>query len=71
MKDAKGHGSDARSGVSSQATAVKGLVNMIRSPAAHQEGIRSGVPMTSGTSGDPEFDKWQEESYLHRKAGAE
>ena len=45
MKDAKGHGSDARGGgVSSQATAVKGLVNMIRPPAAHQEGSRSEVP---------------------------
>ena len=45
MKDAKGHGSDARGGgVSSQVTAVKGLVNMIRSPAAYQEGIRSEVP---------------------------
>lgn len=47
MKDAKGHGSDSRGGVSSQATAVKGLVNMIRRPAAHQEGIREGVPMSA------------------------
>ena len=46
MKDAKGHGSDSRGGVSGQATAVKGLVNMIRPPAAHQEGIRQGVPMS-------------------------
>ena len=30
MKDAKGHGSDSRGGVSGRATAVKGLVNMIR-----------------------------------------
>ena len=44
MKDAKGHGSDARGGVSSLVTAVKALVNMIRPPAAHQEGIRQGVP---------------------------
>jgi len=46
MKDAKGHGSDSHGGVSSQVTAVKGLVNMIRAPAAHQEGIRQGVPMS-------------------------
>lgn len=44
MKDAKGHGSDKRGGVSSQATAVKGLVNMIRrAPAAHQTGVEAAT----------------------------
>lgn len=43
MKDALGHGSDARGGVSSQATAVKALVNMIRQPAAHQAGVEAAT----------------------------
>ena len=75
MKDAKGHGSDSRGGVSGQVTAVKGLVNMIRPPAAHQEGIRQGVPMSDderAQKGDYlPLDFWRRSFYRWaRQAGA-
>lgn len=38
MKDVK---RDSRGGVSNQVTAVKGLINMIRTPAAHQSNVRA------------------------------
>ena len=78
MKDAKGHGSDARGGVSSQVTAVKPLVNMIRPPAAHQEGVQDvgqPKPEMSGGIGRPldpthqHFEVYVDQGYGTRRSG--